>query len=77
MTTRTATDVKDSNDRFANAQTHSLLQRIESFDGVAIRARPTAPRRAQTLRELAQATSRHAPATSRHAPPTSRHAPAT
>jgi hypothetical protein len=30
------TDVKDSNDRFANAQTNYLLQRIESFDGVAI-----------------------------------------
>jgi hypothetical protein len=30
------TDVKDSNDRFANAQTNFLLQRIESFDGVVI-----------------------------------------
>ncbi|AEI68003.1 ATP-binding protein [Corallococcus macrosporus] len=30
------TDVKDSNDRFANAQTNYLLQRIEAFDGVAI-----------------------------------------
>jgi hypothetical protein len=30
------TDVKDSNDRFANAQTNYLLQRIESFDGIAI-----------------------------------------
>jgi hypothetical protein len=28
------TDVKDSNDRFANAQTNYLLQRIESFDGI-------------------------------------------
>ncbi len=30
------TDVRDSNDRFANAQTNYLLQRIETFDGVAI-----------------------------------------
>ena len=30
------TEVKDSNDRFANAQTNYLLQRIESFDGIAI-----------------------------------------
>jgi hypothetical protein len=30
------TDVKDSNDRFANAQTNYLLQRIESFDGITI-----------------------------------------
>jgi hypothetical protein len=30
------TDVKDANDRFANAQTNYLLQRIESFDGIAI-----------------------------------------
>jgi ATPase family associated with various cellular activities (AAA) len=30
------TDVKDSNDRFANAQTNYLLQRIESFDGIAL-----------------------------------------
>ena len=30
------TDVKDSNDRFANAQTNYLLQRIESFDGVTL-----------------------------------------
>jgi len=30
------TDVKDSNDRFANAQTNYLLQRIESFEGIAI-----------------------------------------
>jgi hypothetical protein len=30
------TDVKDSNDRFANAQTNYLLQRIETFDGIAI-----------------------------------------
>jgi SpoVK/Ycf46/Vps4 family AAA+-type ATPase len=28
--------VKDSNDRFANAQTNYLLQRIETFDGIAI-----------------------------------------
>jgi ATPase family protein associated with various cellular activities (AAA) len=30
------TDIKDANDRFANAQTNYLLQRIEVFDGVAI-----------------------------------------
>jgi len=30
------TDVKDSNDRFANAQTNYLLQRIESFEGIAV-----------------------------------------
>ncbi len=30
------TDVKDSNDRFANAQTNYLLQRIESFDGIVV-----------------------------------------
>ena len=30
------TDVKDSNDRFANQQTNYLLQRIESFEGIAI-----------------------------------------
>ena len=30
------TDVKDANDRFANAQTNYLLQRIESFDGIAL-----------------------------------------
>jgi hypothetical protein len=30
------TEVRDSNDRFANAQTNYLLQRIESFDGIAI-----------------------------------------
>ena len=30
------TDVKDSNDRFANAQTNYLLQRIESYEGIAI-----------------------------------------
>jgi hypothetical protein len=30
------TDVKDANDRFANAQTNFLLQRIESFDGIII-----------------------------------------
>lgn len=30
------TDVKESNDRFANAQTNYLLQRIESFEGIAI-----------------------------------------
>lgn len=30
------TEVKESNDRFANAQTNYLLQRIESFEGVTI-----------------------------------------
>jgi hypothetical protein len=30
------TDVRDSNDRYANAQTNYLLQRIESFDGIAV-----------------------------------------
>lgn len=30
------TEISDSNDRFANAQTNYLLQRIESFDGIAI-----------------------------------------
>ena len=30
------TDVKDSNDRFANAQTNYLLQRIESYDGITL-----------------------------------------
>ena len=30
------TDVQDANDRFANAQTNYLLQRIESFDGICI-----------------------------------------
>lgn len=30
------TDVKDSNDRFANAQTNYLLQRIESYSGVVL-----------------------------------------
>jgi hypothetical protein len=30
------TDVKDANDRFANAQTNYLLQRIESFDGITL-----------------------------------------
>ena len=32
------TEVGDANDRFANAQTNYLLQRIESFDGIAILA---------------------------------------
>lgn len=32
------TEVKDSNDRFANAQTNYLLQRIETFEGIAILA---------------------------------------
>ena len=30
------TDVKEANDRFANAQTNFLLQRIESFDGIVV-----------------------------------------
>jgi ATPase family associated with various cellular activities (AAA) len=30
------TDVKDANDRFANQQTNYLLQRIETFDGLAV-----------------------------------------
>jgi len=30
------TDVKDAHDRYANAQTNYLLQRIESFDGIVI-----------------------------------------
>ncbi len=30
------TDVKDSNDRFANQQTNYLLQRIESFEGITL-----------------------------------------
>ncbi len=30
------TDVKESNDRFANAQTNYLLQRIETFDGITL-----------------------------------------
>ena len=32
------TDVGDSNDRFANAQTNYLLTRIEEFDGIALLA---------------------------------------
>ncbi|HWS99313.1 MAG TPA: ATP-binding protein [Pyrinomonadaceae bacterium] len=30
------TDVREANDRFANAQTNYLLQRIESFDGITL-----------------------------------------
>lgn len=30
------TDIRDSNDRFANAQTNYLLQRIESYDGLVV-----------------------------------------
>jgi len=30
------TDVRDANDRFVNSQTSYLLQRIESFDGIAL-----------------------------------------
>lgn len=32
------TDVKDANDRYANTLTNCLLQRMESFDGLAILA---------------------------------------
>ena len=32
------TDISDSNDRFANAQTNYLLQRIEDYDGIALLA---------------------------------------
>jgi len=32
----TRTDVRDSNDRFANAQTNYLLQRIESYEGIVL-----------------------------------------
>lgn len=30
------TEIKDSNDRFANSQTNYLLQRIESYDGIVL-----------------------------------------
>ena len=30
------TEVKEANDRFANAQTNYLLQRLETFDGIAL-----------------------------------------
>lgn len=30
------TDISDSNDRFANAQTNYLLQRMESYDGITV-----------------------------------------
>src|SRR5262249_23617527 len=30
------TDITDSNDRFANAQTNYLLQRIENYDGIVL-----------------------------------------
>lgn len=30
------TEIKDSNDRFANAQTNYVLQRIESYDGIVL-----------------------------------------
>lgn len=30
------TDIRDSNDRFANAQTNYLLQRIENYDGIVV-----------------------------------------
>ena len=30
------TDINDANDRFANAQTNYLLQRIENYDGVVV-----------------------------------------
>jgi ATPase family protein associated with various cellular activities (AAA) len=38
------TDIRDSNDRFANAQTNYLLQRMESFNGIAILTSNTASR---------------------------------
>ena len=38
------TDIKDANDRFANAQTNYLLQRMESFNGIAILTSNTAAR---------------------------------
>ncbi len=30
------TDIRDSNDRFANAQTNYLLQRLENYDGIVV-----------------------------------------
>jgi SpoVK/Ycf46/Vps4 family AAA+-type ATPase len=30
------TDIRESNDRFANAQTNYLLQRMESYDGITV-----------------------------------------
>lgn len=38
------TDIKDANDRFANAQTNYLLQRMESFNGIAVLTSNTAAR---------------------------------
>jgi hypothetical protein len=38
------TDIRDANDRFANAQTNYLLQRMESFNGITILTSNTAAR---------------------------------
>lgn len=38
------TDIRDANDRFANAQTNYLLQRMESFNGITILTSNTASR---------------------------------
>lgn len=38
------TDIKDANDRFANAQTNYLLQRMESFNGIAVLTSNTSAR---------------------------------
>jgi len=38
------TDIKDSNDRFANAQTNYLMQRMESFNGIVILTSNTSTR---------------------------------
>jgi hypothetical protein len=53
------TEVKESNDRFANGQTNYLLQRIESFDGIALltsnsrsRFDPAFTRRLDTILEF-------------------------
>lgn len=53
------TDIKDANDRFANAQTNYLLQRIETYDGITLltsnsRARfdPSFARRLDTVIEF-------------------------
>ena len=53
------TEIRDSNDRFANAQTNYLLQRIETYDGIVLltsnsRARfdPAFARRIDMMLEL-------------------------
>jgi len=43
------TEVKEANDRFANAQTNYLLQRIETFDGIAILTDPIWSERASIV----------------------------